>query len=64
MEDSIPDKGKVLTQISMFWFEKMKSIIDNHVITADISKMPEECQEFAKDLDKRTMLVKKQSHYL
>jgi len=59
MEDSIPDKGKVLTQISMFWFEKMKSIIDNHVITADISKMPEECQEFAKDLDKRTMLVKK-----
>ncbi|KPA16778.1 phosphoribosylaminoimidazole-succinocarboxamide synthase [Candidatus Magnetomorum sp. HK-1] len=59
MEDPIPDKGKVLTQISLFWFEKMKSVIQNHIITADVAQMPEECQAYASDLEKRTMFVKK-----
>lgn len=35
----VPDKGRVLNQISLFWFEKFKSLIPNHVITADIDKM-------------------------
>ena len=59
MDDTIPDKGIVLTQISLFWFEKMKSIVKNHIISADIDQMPASCQEQAKDFDKRTMLVKK-----
>jgi len=59
MEDPIPDKGKVLTQISLFWFEKMKSVIQNHIVTADVSQMPQECQAYANELDKRAMLVKK-----
>ena len=59
MEDPIPDKGKVLTQISLFWFEKMQSVIQNHIITADVSKMPDVCQQYARELDQRSMLVKK-----
>jgi len=59
MNDSIPDKGKVLTQISLFWFDKMKSIIPNHLLTAEVSQMPEICQPYASSLEKRTMLVKK-----
>jgi len=59
MNNPIPDKGKVLTQISFFWFDKMQSIIQNHLITGEISKMPEICQPYASHLEKRTMLVKK-----
>jgi phosphoribosylaminoimidazole-succinocarboxamide synthase len=59
MEDPIPDKGKVLTQISLFWFEKMQSVIQNHIITPDVSKMPDVCQQYARELDQRSMLVKK-----
>ncbi|ETR70725.1 MAG: phosphoribosylaminoimidazole-succinocarboxamide synthase [Candidatus Magnetoglobus multicellularis str. Araruama] len=59
MNNPVPDKGKVLTQISLFWFDKMKSIIPNHLVTADISQMPDICHPYASSLEKRSMLVKK-----
>jgi len=59
MNNTIPDKGKVLTQISLFWFEYLKSIISNHLITSDVAQMPETCHPYANSLEKRSMLVKK-----
>ena len=55
----IPQKGKVLTQISLFWFEMMKDIILNHLISASPSEYPAELSEYASLLEGRSMLVKK-----
>jgi len=59
MPDPIPDKGKVLTQISLFWFEAMGSIIPNHLITGDVGQFPEVCRPYADILKGRSMLIKK-----
>lgn len=59
MNQGIPDKGKVLTQISHFWFELTKDIIPNHLITADVEKFPEECLPYKEILKDRSMLVRK-----
>ncbi|MCF8110544.1 MAG: phosphoribosylaminoimidazolesuccinocarboxamide synthase [Desulfobacteraceae bacterium] len=59
MADPIPEKGRILTSISLFWFEVMKPIIDNHVITGDVDKYPEVCRPYADILEGRSMLVKK-----
>lgn len=59
MPDPIPDKGIILTQISLYWFEIMKSIVENHVITADVNEFPGACQAYADVLRGRSMLVKK-----
>lgn len=59
LPDPIPDKGVVLTQISLFWFERMASLVDNHIITDDVSKYPESCQPYAPYLHGRSILVKK-----
>jgi phosphoribosylaminoimidazole-succinocarboxamide synthase len=59
MPDPIPDKGIILTQISLYWFEIMKPIIDNHVVSADVSEFPTVCQPYAETLRGRSMLVKK-----
>jgi phosphoribosylaminoimidazole-succinocarboxamide synthase len=55
----IPDKGEILTRISAFWFEKMRHIIPNHLITTNIGEMPLEVQAFKDMLAGRCMLVKK-----
>jgi phosphoribosylaminoimidazole-succinocarboxamide synthase len=55
----IPDKGKILNQLSLFWFDHTKKIIDNHVITADVKKYPKELQRSSDLLDKRSVLAKK-----
>jgi phosphoribosylaminoimidazole-succinocarboxamide synthase len=55
----IPGKGKVLTQISLFWFDFLKGIVPNHLITADISEYPGELQGYADGLQDRSMLVKR-----
>lgn len=52
----IPDKGRILTQLSKFWFEKLSSITPNHLITTDISKMPEALQNHP-ELEGRSSLV-------
>jgi len=59
LPDPIPDKGVVLTQISLYWFDIMASLIDNHVITADVSNYPESCRPYAAELEGRSILVKK-----
>ena len=59
MPDPIPDKGIILTQISLYWFEIMKPIIPNHVISADVNEYPAVCQPFEDILRGRSMLVKK-----
>lgn len=59
MPDPIPDKGVILTQISLYWFEIMKPIIANHVVSADVSEYPAVCQPYAETLRGRSMLVKK-----
>jgi phosphoribosylaminoimidazole-succinocarboxamide synthase len=59
LPDPIPDKGVVLTQISLYWFDIMSPIVDNHVITADVSRFPEACRPYAADLKGRSILVKK-----
>ncbi len=59
MDDPVPDKGKILTKISIFWFERLASIIDNHLITADPDKYPEACRPHKEYLAGRSMLVHK-----
>jgi len=59
MPDPIPDKGKILTEISLFWFDVMKPLIENHVISNNTDDYPEECKEYAEILEGRSMLVKK-----
>jgi phosphoribosylaminoimidazole-succinocarboxamide synthase len=55
----IPDKGKILTQLSMFWFEQTSLVCPNHMITTEIDEFPESLQKYKAVLDKRSMLVKK-----
>ena len=55
----IPDKGKILTQFSLFWFEFLKSIVPNHLITAHAAQFPHKLQPFISQLDERSMLVKR-----
>jgi len=55
----IPDKGKILTQLSLFWFDFLKSTVPNHLITADATQFPRELQPFLSQLDGRSMLVRR-----
>jgi len=59
MPNPIPDKGTVLNQISRFWFETMKEVVPNHMISTEVEDFPEECQRYRPLLEGRTMLVKK-----
>ena len=55
----IPDKGKVLTQLSAFWFEQTSDIVTNHLITTDVRQYPADVQDQAEMLAGRSMLVHK-----
>jgi phosphoribosylaminoimidazole-succinocarboxamide synthase len=59
MPNPVPDKGIILTQISLFWFNIMQSLIHNHVVASDVKDYPEICQPYAEALKGRSMLVKK-----
>ena len=59
LPDPIPNKGIYLTQLSIFWFEKMKNIVDNHLISGDVEDFPDELKDYRDVLDKRSMLVTK-----
>jgi len=59
MNEPIPHKGKVLTKLSLFWFEYLKEIIPNHLITADVDLFPAVCAPYREILRGRSMLVKK-----
>jgi len=55
----VPDKGKILTQISSWWFKKLEDIAANHLISADVNEFPKELRAYQDALEGRTMLVKK-----
>lgn len=59
LEDEIPNKGRVLTQLSCFWFELLSDVVDNHLISADVEDLPEQFKPYAEYLEGRFMLVKK-----
>ena len=59
MNEGIPNKGYVLTQISAYWFRQMEGVIKNHIISIDVADFPKECQPYAEVLAGRSMLVKK-----
>jgi phosphoribosylaminoimidazole-succinocarboxamide synthase len=55
----IPGKGKILTQLSLFWFQLLRDVAPNHLITADISQYPEALRPYSSQLEGRSMLVKR-----
>jgi len=55
----IPGKGKILTQISLFWFDLLKDLVPNHVVTAEASEFPALLQPYREQLEGRSMLVKR-----
>jgi len=55
----IPDKGKVLTQLSAFWFDQLADVVPNHFLTLDTTKFPVAAQPYAATLDGRAMLTRK-----
>ena len=59
LEDEIPYKGQVLTQLSCFWFDLLSDVVDNHLISADVADLPEKFKPYADKLAGRFMLVKK-----
>ncbi|KAJ1720695.1 Bifunctional purine biosynthetic protein ade1 [Coemansia erecta] len=61
MNSPIAGKGKILTQISVFWFDFFKDVVPNHLITADIDAMPAAVQQYRDQLRGRSLLVKKVS---
>lgn len=59
LDSEIPNKGRVLTQLSLFWLDQMKDVVDNHLISADVADLPEQFKPYADYLNGRFMLVKK-----
>jgi phosphoribosylaminoimidazole-succinocarboxamide synthase len=55
----IPDKGKILTQISLFWFDLLKDLVPNHLLTANVDEYPAALRPYADQLRGRSMLVKR-----
>lgn len=55
----IPGKGKILTQISLFWFDLLAGVVPNHLITADAAQFPAELQPYRDQLEGRSMLVRR-----
>ena len=59
LPNAIPEKGRVLTQISNYWFSKTSGIVRNHLLSTDIKEFPEICRKHADILEGRSMLVRK-----
>ncbi len=59
MQEPIPGKGKILTQMSIFWFKKLEHLIGHHLISTNPAGYPPECRPYIQDLEGRSMLVKK-----
>lgn len=56
---AIPEKGKILTQVSLFWFEHLKDVVDNHIVSSDVNDLPESLKPFKSDLEGRFVITKK-----
>ncbi len=59
LPNAVPEKGRVLTQISKYWFAQTETIVKNHLISTDIKDFPAPCQKHADVLSDRSMLVRK-----
>ena len=59
MPNPIPGKGRILTEMSRFWFKMMEGIIPNHLIAAEVERFPEACHPYIDTLRDRSMLVRK-----
>jgi phosphoribosylaminoimidazole-succinocarboxamide synthase len=59
MPTPIPDKGKILNQVSVFWFEYFADLVDHHIISTQVEDFPEACRPYSTELAGRTMWVKK-----
>lgn len=59
MPNGIPGKGKVLTQTSLFWFDFLKDVVDNHLVTADVDQYPAPLRAYRDQLEGRSMIVTK-----
>jgi len=59
LPNGIPGKGKILTQISLFWFNKVKDIVENHIVSSNVREFPEPLQVYGEVLEGRSMLVRK-----
>ncbi|MGB5620647.1 MAG: phosphoribosylaminoimidazolesuccinocarboxamide synthase, partial [Desulfobacterales bacterium] len=59
MPNPIPDKGKILNRLSLFWFKEMEPLVGNHVVSGAVADYPEACRPYAAELRDRSMLVKK-----
>ena len=59
MPNPIPDKGRILTQLSIYWFHQMEDLIENHLLATKVKDFPPPCQEYAEALEGRSMLVRK-----
>jgi phosphoribosylaminoimidazole-succinocarboxamide synthase len=59
LPDPIPDKGKVLNKLSLFWMTRTQDIVPNHLITADVDEYPDECRKSSELLEGRSMLARK-----
>ena len=59
LPDPIPDKGKVLNQISLFWFDRFADLIPNHIVASDVGEFPEPLGDHAAQLEGRSVLVRR-----
>jgi phosphoribosylaminoimidazole-succinocarboxamide synthase len=59
MPNPIPGKGRILTQLSKFWFSQMAPLVPNHLIATEVEDFPASCRPYEQDLAGRSMLVKK-----
>ena len=59
MNEGIPKKGQVLTQISIWWFKQMTDLVPNHIVAVDVDDFPVETHKYRQELEGRSMLVKK-----
>ena len=59
MPNGIPDKGRILTALSLFWFEKFRGEFENHLIAADVAHHPATLRPYAAQIEGRSMLVRK-----
>ena len=57
--NGIPDKGKVLNQLSMYWFDRSRDLVKNHVVTSDVDTYPDQLAPYREQLALRSMLVTK-----
>ncbi len=59
LPDPIPDKGRVLTQLSRFWFDRFRELVTNHVVETDVAKFPTGLAPYHEQLEGRSMLVRR-----